>query len=251
MEYPLIPETLSIITFSSLVLLSCFTSMLSASVGIGGGTALLAVMAQVIPIKAMIPVHGAIQLGSNFGRAAVLSPQVNWLMVVWFLTGSLLGALIGGQIVVTLPVTILKLTLGLFILVSVWTPTVSGSTGDIRRLVGMGFLSTLLTMFVGATGPFVIALIKSFKLTPPSVVATSAACLVIQHLLKVMVFGLLGFAFAPYALLIILMVLSGLIGTFIGAKLLLKVDEKKFKRWLDILLTALALRLVIVSVINI
>jgi len=54
------PTELSTLAFYSLVLLSCVTSMISASMGIGGGTVLLAVMAQVIPIKAIIPVHGVV-----------------------------------------------------------------------------------------------------------------------------------------------------------------------------------------------
>ena len=245
-----LPSELSISVFCGLVLLSCLTSMISASMGIGGGTVLLTVMAQVIPIKAIIPIHGVVQLGSNFGRAAMLMPQLNWQLAAWFLLGSLVGALVGGQIVVSLPVTILKVTLGVFILYSVWGPKLTGLSGTTRSLLGGGFLSTLLTMFVGATGPFVIAVLRSFELSRNALVATSAACMVIQHLLKIVVFGLLGFAFLPYINLIALMILSGLIGTFIGTKILLKVDEKKFKYGLNIILSALALRLIIEPLFN-
>ena len=206
-------------------------------------------MAQVIPVKAIIPVHGVIQLGSNFGRAMMLMPQLNWHLAAWFLLGSLIGAVVGGQIVVSLPVTILKVTLGVFILYSVWGPKLLGSklsglSGNTRGLIGGGFLSTLLTMFVGATGPFVIAILRSFELTRTALVSTTAACMVIQHLLKIIVFGLLGFVFSPYALLIILMILSGFLGTFLGTKILVKVDEKKFRQGLNILLSVLALRLI-------
>jgi hypothetical protein len=37
--------------------------------GIGGGAALLAVMASLVPPAALIPVHGVVQVGSNLGRA--------------------------------------------------------------------------------------------------------------------------------------------------------------------------------------
>jgi len=244
------PTELSTLAFYGLVLLSCVTSMVSASMGIGGGTVLLAVMAQVIPIKAIIPVHGVVQLGSNLGRAMMLMPQLNWQLASWFLLGSLVGALVGGQIVVSLPVTILKVTLGVFILYSVWGPKLSRLSGNTRGLLGGGFLSTLLTMFVGATGPFVIAILRSFELSRTALVSTSAACMVIQHLLKIIVFGLLGFAFWPYMGLMVLMILSGLIGTFIGTKILLKVNEIKFKHGLNIILSLLALRLIIEPLLN-
>lgn len=245
MEFNWIPESLSTFSFAGLIMLSCFTSMLTASVGIGGGTVMLAVMAQIIPIKAIIPIHGVVQLGSNFGRALVMLPQLDKALLGWFLLGSMLGALLGGQVVISLPVTVLKITLGAFILYSVWGPPVPGMNASTPSLAAGGFVSTLLTMFVGATGPFVLAMLRVFPLPPPTLVSTTAACMVIQHLLKVMVFGLLGFAFGPWLPLVILMVVSGFIGTLIGQRILLGLDPEKFRHGLNIVLTLLALRLIL------
>jgi len=244
MELTLIPESLSTYSFIALIILSLFTSMLTASIGIGGGTVMLAAMAQVFPAQAIIPVHGVVQLGSNFGRAMVLLPQLNRTLVLWFLIGSIVGALLGGQIVISLPTTILKLSLGLFILFSIWGPAIPGMGASKKSLLGGGFLSTLLTMFVGATGPFVLAMLRVFPLSPQELVSTSAACLVIQHLLKVLVFGLLGFTFAPYIVMVILMIASGFIGTLLGKRILIEVDADKFKRALNIVLSLLAIRLI-------
>lgn len=240
---PLIPESLSFYEFWLLAGLSFFTSMLTAAIGIGGGSLLLAVMAQVLPVKAIIPVHGVVQLGSNFGRAAVMLPHVEKRLFVWFLLGSLIGAIAGGQIVFSLPVDILRLILGTFILYAAWGPKLGGLAKSEKMLAVGGFFSTMLTMFVGATGPFVLAMLKPFGLSPMGVVASTAGCLVVQHSLKVLVFGLLGFAFAPYLPLMALMIGLGFVGTLVGRKILLKVDEKLFKRALNIVLTLLALRL--------
>ena len=239
----LIPDFLPHYVFYGLILLSCFTSLLSISIGMGGGTIMLAVMAQVLPVAAIIPVHGMVQLGSNFGRAIVMVPHVNRHLLGWFLIGSLCGAFLGGQIVISLPTAILQAALGAFILFSVWNPSLKVFKPSDGGLFTGGLVSTVLTMFVGATGPFVLAMLRGFPLSPPKLVSTLAACLVIQHVLKVIAFGLLGFSFAPYLPLIILMVASGFIGTLIGRRLLLKVDEVKFKRGLNIVLTILAIRL--------
>lgn len=234
--------------FIALITLSCFTSMLTASLGIGGGTVLLAVMAQVLPIKAIIPVHGVVQLGSNFGRALILLPKVRWDLLTWFAIGSLLGAVLGGQIVISLPVNLLRGLLGGFILFSVWGSHLiklssSARFANSKSLTISGLLSTVLTMFVGATGPFVMATLKPFKMAPAILVATNAACLVLQHALKIIVFGFFGFVFTPYIPLIMLMVLSGFIGTLIGKRILLKINEKVFQTGLNIILSVLALRL--------
>lgn len=254
-DFIVLPDSLNWVTFFGLITLSYFTSLLSASLGIGGGTVMLAVMAQVLPVNAIIPVHGVVQLGSNFGRAAVLLAHVRWDYFIYFVIGSLLGALIGGQLVVSLPVEFLRALLGGFILFSVWgksylTKRMTRGFITNRGLAIGGLLSTLLTMFVGATGPFVIAILNVFGMPPAVLVATNAACLVSQHALKVMVFGLLGFAFAPYLPLIILMIISGFVGTLIGRCILLKAKAKHFQTLLNIILSLLALRLLYTAVIE-
>lgn len=224
--------------------------MLTASLGIGGGTVLLAAMAQIIPVTALIPVHGFVQLGSNIGRSLLMFAKLNYALALWFLCGSLAGAALGGQIVVNLPIFLLKAILGGFILFSVWGPSLSGYAASSRSLLAGGFLSTILTMFVGATGPFVVAVLKRFELSPQALVATCACCLSIQHFLKILVFGVLGFAFSDYLGLIILMIVSGFIGTFLGRKILIRVDPAKFKKGLDLILTTLAVKLVLDSLLG-
>jgi len=137
-----------------------------------------------------------------------------------------LGALVGGQFVINLPADLLRGILGLFILITVWVPGSITTLASNKALFLGGALSTFLTMFMGATGPFVLAVMRAFNLNRLNLVATSA-----------------GFAYAPYALLIILMVCSGFIGTIIGKKLLISLDEQQFQYWFNIILSVLALRL--------
>jgi len=241
------PPGMSEALFGGLILLSLLTSMLTASVGIGGGTIMLAVLAQVLPVKAIIPVHGVVQFGSNFGRTVMLLRDVRWVYFFWFSAGSIIGAILGGQIVVSLPVDVLRVVLGGFILYSVWGPKFTSKSKGPQTILTGGLLSTLLTMFVGATGPFILALLKALELPRFALVATNAACMVIQHLLKVIVFGVLGFAYGPYLLLIVLMITMGFVGTIIGKKILLTVDEEKFQIGVNVILTLLALRLLVTS----
>ena len=63
---PELPITSDI--FLLLVTTSFIASMLTASVGIGGGTLVLAVLVVTVPIAAVVPLHSVVQLGSNTGR---------------------------------------------------------------------------------------------------------------------------------------------------------------------------------------
>lgn len=240
-----IPEGMAQLSALILVVVSFFTSMLTASLGIGGGTVLLAVMAQVLPAKAIVPVHGVVQLGSNTGRALIMLKDVNAQFLAYFLLGCVLGAVMGGQVVVSLPTDVLYLILGCFILITVWGANLLPSKViNNKTIVIGGGLTTLLSMLVGATGPLVIAMVKQLNMRPIELVATSAAGLVIQHSLKLVVFGLVGFAFSSYLALMCTMIATGFLGTVLGKRILLKTPPANFKYVLDILITMLALRLV-------
>lgn len=237
----LVPPALEPIWALTLIAVSAATSFITAAAGIGGGIVLLAVMAVLMPGAAIIPVHGAVQIGSNAGRAAIMLSHVQWTIFGPFIAGSLVGAVAGGLTVVQLPSQWLKFALGLFILWTVWGPPL-GLGG---RMVGVvtGVVSSFLTMFVGATGSFISAMVKTYKFGRVEHVATHSMCMVAQHALKVVVFGLLGFQFAPYAGLIVAMIASGFLGTVLGKRYLLKTDDIKFHHVLSVILTLLALKL--------
>ena len=87
-------------------------------------------------------------------------------------------------------------------------------------------------------------MVKTMKLEPVKHTATHSALMTIQHLIKVVIFGFVGFVYADYFLLITSMIVSGFIGTVIGKKILVKFGKKYFKLVLNIILTLIALNLI-------
>jgi uncharacterized membrane protein YfcA len=227
-----------------LVGVSLFTSMLTAMLGLGGGMVLLAVMGAALPVTTLIPVHGVVQLGSNTGRAIVHARRLSWPLAGVFLAGSIFGALAGGRMLVTLPDGLLKALLGLFILSMIWGPKPRFITTSKLSFAIGGALASFATMFLGATGPLVSGLLGARNLDRIQLVGTAALCMTIQHGLKIIVFGLLGFAFAPWAGLIATMIISGAIGTLIGSHILINSREEQFKPAFRLVLTLLAANLV-------
>ena len=236
------PEVIGEAAGWSLVAVSAVTSFITAAFGIGGGVLLLAIMAVLMPAAALIPVHGVVQIGSNAGRTAIMFRHIERGVLLPFCAGSVVGAVIGGAMAVQLPPHFLKIGLGCFILYSVWGYKASSAGGGSVALVGV--LSTFLTMFFGATGTFVAAMVKTLGLGRLAHVATHSACMTAQHAFKVATFGFLGFAFAPYVWLVVLMVVSGFVGTLLGKRVLTRLDDRRFHTVLAWILTALALRLI-------
>ena len=104
-------------------------------------------------------------------------------------------------------------------------------------------MATFLTMFIGATGALVAPFIAAACAKRRQVVASHAMLMSIQHGLKIIVFGYLGFSFAPYASLLIGLLAFGFAGTFVGKLVLNRLPEKIFRAGLKAVLTLLALRL--------
>ncbi len=237
----LLPPGMESVTLVILLAVSFAASLITVAFGIGGGGILLAALASLVPPAALIPVHGLIQVGSNAGRMALLIRHVHWAAIPAFLAGSVVGAGVGGLLVVDLPPAYVQIGVGLFIL---WT-LVGRAPAIMRRWGGLtGAVSSFLTMFFGATGLFVAAFTKSFLLPRTDHVATHATLMTVQHLLKTVVFGILGFAFAPWAGFIAAMIFVGLLGTLAGRIVLGRISDVRFHRALTAILVVLALRLV-------
>ncbi|MGL4636291.1 MAG: sulfite exporter TauE/SafE family protein [Beijerinckiaceae bacterium] len=240
----LLPANVSLTVVLLLIGISFLTSALTAAFGIGGGVAMLGALAGSVPPAMVVAVHGIVQLGSNTGRAILQRTHVLWRPTLIFSVGSLVGALAGAALFVNLPERLLLILLGVFILIMTWIPKprIPGlaSTG---MLIG-GFIATFLTMFVGATGPFVQALFLPMDLEKRVLVASHAMCMTIQHGLKVVAFGFLGFAFQDWLPLMIAMIASGFLGTWFGTRLLDKIPQGVFEKTLKVLLTLVALDLI-------
>lgn len=224
-----------------LIIGSLFTSAITAAFGLGGGIAMMALLAGALPLAVVVPVHGVIQLGSNSGRAIVQRRHIVWRIVLWLGVGAVFGAWIGGYAVAGLPDRPLKLALALFVLWSVW-----GAKPKFQRLpayaIGVaGVASAAVSMVFGATGPLVAALLNPLIKDRFGLVATHAASMVLQHLLKIAVFGLLGFDFLPWLPLIAAMVATGFIGTLAGTHLLRRMPETMFRIGFKTVMTLLAL----------
>lgn len=242
---PFLPQGVDPLVAGVLVIASSFTSALTAAFGVGGGIAMLTLMGLFVPVAALIPVHGAVQLGSNTGRAWHQRANVRMDVAAPFIAGSVIGAIIGALVVVQLPDDVLKLVLGTFVVAITWT-----RVPGIEKLtrVGLAVASVVVAlagMIVGATGPLVSVLFAQFFANDrKALVATHAAGMTAQHGLKIIVFGLAGFAFWEWLPLIAAMVFSGYLGTVYGTRLLERMPEKSFRRWFKIAITVLALDLV-------
>ncbi|WP_239985599.1 sulfite exporter TauE/SafE family protein [Marinobacter salexigens] len=244
MEITMLPESLSLSVALFLLASSVVTSMITASVGAGGGVLLLILMATWMPAAAIIPVHGMIQLGSNGGRAALTWKHIDWKTIAAFVPGVIAGAVVGAWFLVSLPAYLWQLAIAFFVLYLCWGPALpKGALGPIGVFVA-ATVTSFISLFVGATGPLVAAFIKQIHADRFRTVATFATAMVLQHAPKALVFGITGFVFAHWLPFILAMIACGFAGTWLGLRLLNSLNNQWFSKALNLVLTTLALRLI-------
>ncbi len=222
-------------------------SFITAAFGIGGGGLLLVFLASLLPPAALIPIHGVVQAGSNAGRMLMLWHEIFWSAVPWFVLGTVIGVTVGGAMAVDLPPQFVQIGVGAFV---IYTVVARAPRWFSRWPMFTGLISSFLTMFFGATGLFVASFTKSHALPRHAHVATHATLMTVQHGLKVVVFGLLGFAYGEWVWVIGMMIAVGLIGTYAGRLVLNRLTDARFGVVLNILLVLISLRLIWQGVIT-
>ncbi len=234
---------LSLWTFAGLCGVSFLGSFIAGALGLGGGLLVLATMSLVLPPTALIPLHGLVQLGSNGFRSVLMRHSINWPIVPAFVLGSMAGSFIGGRMVVALDTWILQLALGLFVLYATWTPGFRSRPPGSAMFFGVGAFSGFCTMFVGGSGPLVAPFVFAACPERQRMVATHATLMTFQHIFKVIAFGVVGFAFAPYWPLLIGLIGFGTVGTYYGRLALDHLPERLFRIAVRVILTLLGIRL--------
>jgi uncharacterized membrane protein YfcA len=245
----LLPPGLDPLTALMFLALSMVASFITATFSLGGGVLMLAVLALVFPPTVVLPIHGAVQVGSNFGRAVMLWSHVVWSSVGWLALGFAFGTLLGAPVAAMLPADIFQIVIALFILITTWLPNPKVTDHSPTKQVVGGTVISALGMLVGATGPLVALFLRGLP-DRQALVGTHALVMSIQNILKIGGFIALGFAFASYLPFVLAMVGCGLVGTALGGRFLMRVSDRVFRVGFRLMLTVMALYLLVRALAN-
>lgn len=234
------------LSLSDLVLVAVwfFVSLWNTSVGPTGGIT-FATMASILPPSAVIPIQALVEATSSLYRLWLLRLHVDWRFLVLFVIGGSLGfALgIGARFVAEPSDDLLRVIMGCFILAATWLPIgkVIAHQQSFPWLVGLS--TSFVSLFVGGVAALIAAAIDQKHEDHRRVVATMTGSLIYQHGVKVVLFGLFGFAFAAYAHLMVAMLIAAVAGTWIGKHLLFTLPQTIIKPVFKMLVSLLAIGL--------
>lgn len=228
----------------SLVVVCLSVSLLNATVGTTGGLT-FAAMATLLPIGAVIPIHGIVEASAALFRWHLMRRYVDFDFLVAFTIGGAAGFFVGWPLVGLFSVDALKVLLGAFILIIAWAPLSKTKVSHSRYSSLSGGITSCLTVLVGATGALVAAIIARNQIDHRHVIGTHAACMTFQHGGKVLLFGVSGFTFVKFSGLISALILAIIIGTWLGKRILIRTPQQVLSWGLKVIVTVLGGRLLV------
>lgn len=238
------------LTAATLAVVVIVTATLSGIFGMAGGMILMAFLTFTYSVGAAMMLHGVTQAVSNGYRAVLNRRNIVWRLVATNLIGSL-AALALFMLVSFVPdKATVYLVLGAIPFVAFAIPKSWGL--DITKpfvAPACGFVVTALTLTAGVAGPILDVFFVQSPLTRHQIVATKAVTQTLQHLTKLLYFGVLAAHLLPAANLpwwIYVMVAPlAMLGTTLGKMALDRMDDKKFKSWSRIILMVLGTILIV------
>jgi uncharacterized membrane protein YfcA len=105
-------------------------------------------------------------------------------------------------------------------------------------------------MLIGATGPLGAALLSRRQQRRDWLVVNTAVYMSSSHLLKMLAFLAMGFAFSDFWLLLVGMVAGVIAGSWLGTRLRQFVPEGDFQLWFKLMVSVLALRMILMPLLS-
>ncbi|MBD2857940.1 sulfite exporter TauE/SafE family protein [Spongiibacter sp. KMU-158] len=220
-------------------------SFITSITGMAGGALMLAAMNVYIPMAAVIPIHGNVQLINNAVRSLSLRAHLNWKIIFPFAVGTIIGAAIATFYAEKyynefLPLVVLLALIAYTLFRPKHLPQIKIKD---HNFFWVGLATGAIGIIAGAIDPILAVFFMRNDLSKEEIVANKSIMQMIAHATKIPAFLYLGFSYFEHLGIIILLTVFALIGTYFGMHALRKVNQQVFFKIMEIALYVTGARL--------
>lgn len=217
----------------------------------GFGTALIAapVLAQVMPVAAIVPMLALLDCLAAVINGVTLSEKIAKREMVWLIPLLIAGSILGGYLLLVIPPKPMMLALGLFVVgYAVWSlasPSFKGRLGQ-GWVVPFGAIGGVFSAMFGSGG-FIYSIYLSHRLDDKDAIrATVSVLIAFAAVTRVVIFAIAGmYTSATLPIAALLLVPAMLLGLYAGHRLTVKMSREQFIRVLSCVLLVTGASLVV------
>lgn len=233
-------EFITAITEHYWIILSLFftgiISFLISTLGGGGGSLMNVPLVNILvggPATAPI-----VNLGAVIGRPArliIFWKNINWKIVTYYTPASIIGAIIGGYLFVSIELEWLQFVIGLFLISTIFQyrfgKKAKSFNMSIKGFVPLGFIISILSTIIGAMGPVLNPFYLNAGIEKEEMIATKAANSFFMGLTQIGAYTYLGSLSGDRWAYGVAMGMGATIGNTLGKMALKKMSKKDFRIW--------------------
>lgn len=216
--------------------------------GFGSSTIFLPLALLFVDFKTAIILVSIFHLFGNLSRIIFFREGFDRRVILQFGVPSVLLSLLGAFLIGVLPHPVLKLILGIFLITTsasfLIKPGLKLPANTATFIVG-GSTTGFITALVGTGGALRATLLQGFNIEKVKYIATAATIALATDVSRIPVYISQGFLTQQYYLYLPLLFVIALAGSFIGRKIVKKIDQEKFRKMVLVAIILVSIKFII------
>lgn len=216
--------------------------------GFGSSTIFLPLALLFVDFKTAIILVAIFHLFGNLSRIIFFREGFDRRVILQFGVPSVLLSLLGAFLIGVLPQPVLKLILGIFLIVT--SVSFMAKPGlkfpaNTRTFIAGGSATGFITALVGTGGALRATLLQGFNIEKVKYIATAATIALATDVIRIPVYISQGFLTQQYYLYLPILFVIALAGSFIGRKIVKKIDQEKFRKMVLVAIILVSIKFII------
>ncbi len=208
--------------------------------GGGGAILFLSIAGLILPVKEVAPVTSIAGFSTSVSRIGLFFKHIEWGVLKWLLSGSVIGAVIGAHLLAYIHLHRLMLVLAVFLIVNPLAYFLPGTHLSFRiknsYYFPVGVVTAFTSAFIGAVGPFVNIFFLQSNITKERMLATNACNICFVQIVKIVTYVYVAHLDAEIDTDGSIAAIGAVAGSIAGKQLLPKLSTHLFKLLANVIL---------------
>ena len=237
--------------FIILLIIALFSEIVGTMAGFGSSTIFMPLASYFVEFKTALVLAAIFHLFGNISRIAFFRHGLDKNILLIFGIPSFVLSLLGATLVGDLSQTVLKFLLGIFLIVVsvifLIRPKLAFPVNK-KSLVLGGGISGFMAGLIGTGGALRASFLTGLKMEKEKYIATSAVIALGTDATRIPYYISSGFLPEQYYYLIPFLFGMAVVGSYIGRKIVTKIDQDKFKKMVLIGVILVSIKFIIDSI---